>query len=191
MTTRLKSRIAAFGAAVAVGSAGLVAVSPAADAASGSADYTCATSLGPQVVTVTTKVSFPNKAKKGTKVPAKKVTLTVTLPEGLTSGLSGLGVTSLSGSAEKVKAKVGSINVPLKNVVFKDQKVPSSGSMKIKAKGTTVPFKLKKPGTYAISIPKKFTFSAQDQNGNTLIDNSSCTLNAGEKSKIGSIKVSK
>jgi hypothetical protein len=191
VTTRLTSRIAALGAAVAVGTAGLVAVSPSAGAASGSADYTCATSLGDQVVTVTTKVAFPAKAAKGTTVAAKKVTLTVTLSEGLTTGLRGLGVTSLSGSAEKVKAKVGTIKVPLKNVAFKDQKVPASGSMKIKAKGTTASFKLKKPGTYAISIPKRFVFSAQDQNGNALISDSSCALNAGEKSGIGSIKVAK
>lgn len=191
MTTRLTSRLAALGAAVAVGAAGLVAVSPAADAATGKAAYTCQTDFGPQPAVVTSNLKFPKKAKKGTTVAEKKVTLTVVLPESLATALRGLGITSLSGTAKGAKAKVGSTKVALKNVAFEDQAVPASGPMKIKAKGTTASFKLKKPGTLAISIPTKFKFSAQDQNGSTLIANSSCGLDAGEKTKIGTVKVTK
>jgi hypothetical protein len=191
VTTRLTSRIAALGAAVAVGTAGLVAVSPTADAVSGKANYTCTTSIGDQTVAVTTKVSWPKKATKGTKVAAKKVTLSVVLPQSLTDLLRNVGVTSLSGTAKGVKAKVGTVAVPLKGVGFEDQAVPASGTMKIKATGTASAFKLKKVGTQAVSIPKAFKFTAIDQNGNALIANSPCGLDDGQKSKIGSIKVTK
>lgn len=190
MTTRLTSRIAALGAALAVGSAGLIAVSPTADAAiAGKAGYTCQTSFGAQAATVTTKLPLPKSAKRGTKVPAKKVVLTVQLSEDLAAALRGFGITSLSGSAEKATAKVGSLKLPLVGIAFKDQAVPASGPMKITAVGKTAPLKLKKKGTQAVSIPKSFLFSAQDQNGNPLIADSTCALDAGQKSKIGSIKV--
>ncbi|HTW14571.1 MAG TPA: DUF6801 domain-containing protein [Nocardioides sp.] len=189
MTTRLTSRIAALGAAAAVGSAALVAVSPSAQAVSGSASYTCGTSLGPQTLTVKTKVPLPKKVRKGTKVGAKKVTLTVVLPEGLTAGLRGLGVTSLSGTAKGAKIKIGATKVRLKGIAFTDQKVPASGTMKIRATGKTAPVKLRKRGAQAVTIPRSFKFSASDQNGGALISNSTCALDKGERAKIGTVKV--
>ncbi|MEI5672542.1 MULTISPECIES: DUF6801 domain-containing protein [unclassified Nocardioides] len=190
MTTRITSRLAALGAALAVGSAGLVAVSPSAQAAvSGKADYTCQTSFGPQVVTVTTKAPLPKKVKKGKKVPAKTVVLKVVLSPELATALRGFGITSLSGNAAGAKATVGKTKVALKNVAFKDQAVPASGAMTIKASGKTAAFKLRKRGTQVVKAPTKFKFSAQDQNGNALISNASCSLNPGENAKIGKIKV--
>lgn len=189
MTTRLTSRIAALGAAAAVGSAALVAVSPAAEAATVRSGYTCTTDFGPQQVSVVTKLTLPKRVKKGTLVGAKRVRLTVVLPEGLTGLLRAGNITSLSGSATGAKIKIGGTKVRLKGIAFSDQAVPASGAMKIRAKGTTVPFKLRKRGTQAVSIPKSFKFSASNQDGAPLLTNSPCSLDAGEKSKIGSIKV--
>lgn len=168
-----------------------MAVSPAAEAASLKADFTCATTLGDQVLTVTTKVSFPAKLKKGKSVPAKSVAMKVVLPEALADGLRFIGVTKLSGTATGVKATVGSTKVPLNDVGFTDVPVPESGPMTVTAKGKTTAFSIKKPGTYTISIPKKFLFTSTDQNGNVLTDDAPCSLNSGEPKKIGTLKVTK
>lgn len=190
MTTRLVSRIAGLGTALALGSATLVAVSPAADAATGKAvNYTCTTpTLGDLKVTVATKVALPKSVKKGTKIRSKRVVLTVVLPEETVDGLRFLGITSLSGSATGAKAKVGAKKVALKGVSFDDQAVPASGTMKIKAKGKTAPVTLRKRGKQAISIPKTFKLTASSQNG-PLVSNAPCSLDAGQKTKIGTIKV--
>lgn len=192
MTTRLMSRLAALGAAAAVGSVALVSVgAPAEAAASGKATYTCSTVVGDQTLAVTTKIALPAKAKKGTVVKGKKVTLTVVLPESLVGALNAIGVKELSGTASGVKAKVGSTGVALQNVGFKATKVPASGTMTVKATGKTAAFTLKKPGTYAISLPTKFKFTSTDQNGGTLTDKAPCSLDSGQKKKIGTITVAK
>lgn len=189
MTTRTTSRIAALGAVVALGTAGLVAVSPGASAAAVKADYTCATTLGDYVVTVTPKTSLPKKVKKGKQVGAKKVVMSVVLPENLADGLRYLGIESIAGTATGAKITVGSTKVKLNKVSFPQTKVPASGPMKIVAKGTSAAFVLKKKGTFKISAPKKFLFTSTNQDGGTLTDQAPCSA-SGKPVTIGSVKVS-
>lgn len=192
MTTRITSRLAALGAAAAIGSVALVSVgAPAEAAVKGKADYTCTTVVGDQTLAVTAKMALPAKAKKGVEVKGKKVTLTVVLPESLVGALNAIGVKELSGTASGAKIKVGATKVSLDDVAFKNTAVPASGTMTVKAKGKTAAFTLKKPGTYAVTIPTKFKFTSTDQNGGTLTDKAPCSLDSGQKAKVGTIKVAK
>ncbi|WP_182526067.1 DUF6801 domain-containing protein [Nocardioides dongkuii] len=192
MQQTTKTRIAALGAGFALAAGALVSVAPAAQAASVKSDFSCDTeALGAQVLSVTTKVKLPAKVKKGKTVGSKKVTMVVVLPQGLTDALRFIGVTELSGSATGVKAKVGKTSFAVKGVKFTDVKVPASGPMKITAKGTTAAFKIKKPGSYTISIPKKFDFSSTTQNGDPLTNEAPCSLVKGQPTKLGTLKVTK
>lgn len=187
------SRLAAAGVTIALGAGTALVAMPAAEAKTLTATraFTCATDFGDQTFPVTTKVDLPAKVKKGRTVPGKTVTMRVVIPEGLAGAMSGIGIESLQGTAKGVAAKVGATKVPIKGVKFPATEVPSSGDMTIKAKGKAAPFKIKKPGTYNVLLPKRFKFTAVDQAGNTLLDNAICSLNAGEVAKIGSLKVTR
>jgi hypothetical protein len=187
------TRLAGLGATVALAAGTVLVAAPAADAKPITATraFTCATDFGDQTFPVTTKVVLPASVKKGATVPGKAVTMQVVIPEGLAGAMSGIGIESLKGSASGVAAKVGSTKVPVNGVKFPATKVPASGDMKINAKGKAASFKISKPGTYGVLLPKKFKFTAVDQDGNTLLDNAVCSLNAGEAAKIGTLKVTK
>ncbi|WP_127480276.1 DUF6801 domain-containing protein [Nocardioides pantholopis] len=193
MNSTLSTRAAAFGAALALGAGVLVTTAPAAEAkvSSVKSSYSCATDFGDQVLTVKTKVKLPAKVKKGKKVGAKPVTLTVTLPQGLSDGLRLLGISSLSGSASGVKAKAGKTTIKISGIKFTNAPVPASGQMTFKAKGKTAPVKFKKAGKFTINVPKSFKFSSADQTGGALTTKAPCTLVKGSPAKLGSIKVTK
>ena len=189
----MRTRLAAVGGTAALAATTVLVAAPAAEAkpASVKSTYSCQTDFGAQDVGVTTTMVLPAKVKKGKKVPSKPVKLLVVIPEGLTTLMRGVGITSLSGSASGVKASVGTTKVAVKGVKFPATTVPASGAMKIKASGTAAAFKIKKVGTYTVSIPKKFNFTAKDQNGNALLNNAPCTVVKGSPTKIGKLKVVK
>jgi hypothetical protein len=188
MTSRLTTRLAALGAAGLIASLGAVATTGTAQAAAPSGDYTCATALGDQAVTVTPTTKLPKKAKAGKEVPATKVTMKVVLSQELVDGLRYLGVTSLSGEATGAKIKVGTTSVALDDVAFKDTKVPSSGTMTVKAVGKTAAFTPKKAGALKIVAPKKFDFSSANQDGQPLTDDAPCSSD-GKPATIGTLTV--
>jgi hypothetical protein len=191
--SRRGSRLVAAGATVALAVGTVLVAAPAAEAKTFSlkSSFVCSTDFGDQTFPVTTKIKLPAKVKKGTSIPGKTVKMQVVIPAALAGLMSSVGIESLSGSASGVKAKIGSTKVPVKNVAFPDTKVPSSGDMKINAKGKASSVKLKKPGVYTVSIPKKFKFTAVNQDGDPLLTKSPCSLAPGEKSKLGTLKVTK
>lgn len=193
MNSTLSRRAAAFGAALTLGAGAFVVAAPAAEAKGSSvtSSYSCATDFGLQTLTVKTKVNLPAKVKKGKKIGAKPVTLSVALPQGLSDGLRLFGVTSLSGSASGVKAKAGKTTIKISGITFTDAPVPATGPMTFKAKGKTVPVKFKKVGRFTINVPKSFKFSSADQAGGALTTKAPCTLVAGSPAKLGTIKVTR
>jgi len=178
---------------MALAATAMVAAAPAADAGTvhAKSSFSCQTDFGPQTVGVTTTMVLPAKVRKKKAVPAKPVKLLVSIPESLATLMRTVGITSLSGSASGVKASVGATKVPVKGVTFPATNVPASGDMKIKASGTASAFKIKKPGTYTVSIPKKFNFTAKDQNGNALLNNAPCSVAPGSPTKLGKLTVVK
>ncbi len=195
MKPTVSTRLAAYGAAFALGTGALVSVgTPAAQAAQARAGsvkstYSCSTNFGAQQLQVTTRVKLPKRVVKGKKVGARPVSMTVVLPQGLSDGLRLLGISSLSGQATGVKAKVGAKRVAIKGVSFTNARVPATGPMKFTAKGKTAPFKLRKVGKAKVRIPVSFKFTAKDQTGGTLTDQAPCTLVKGSASSLGTIKV--
>ncbi|GAA4691767.1 DUF6801 domain-containing protein [Nocardioides conyzicola] len=189
----MRTRFAAVGGTAALAAAAVLVAAPAAEAKTASlkSSYSCQTDFGAQEVGVTTTMVLPAKVKKNKLVAAKPVKLLVVIPESLATLMRTVGITSLSGSASGVKASVGTTKVAVKGVKFPATNVPASGPMKIKAAGTASAFKIKKPGTYVVSIPKSFKFTAKDQNGNPLLNNAPCTVVKGAPTKLGKLKVVK
>ena len=195
LTSKYTSRVAAAGATAALAAGTVLVAMPAADAkpASLKSSYTCDTALGAQTMAITAKLDTPNKVKKGKKVGDRAVKMTVVIPESLVTPMRDvLGIEKLSGEATAIKYAVGSKKLPLKNVKFPETDVPDSGSMTVRAKGVASGFKLKKPGKYAITIPKSFTLNAYNQNGDPVPTSPfPCSRDAAAPSKIDSIKVVK
>lgn len=182
-------------AATALATTALVAAAPAAEAkpASLKSAYTCATALGDQAMDVTIRIDLPAKVKKGAQVKDRPVNMTVVVPESLVSPMRDLlGITALSGSASNIKYTVGATKVPLKNVKIARTDVPESGAMTLKAKGVAAGFTIKKPGTYTVSIPKAFTFNANNQDGEPVPSSPfGCSVAGDAPTKLGSIKVTR
>ena len=193
MSVVMRTRLAAVGGTAALAASAVLVAAPAAEAkpASVKSSYSCQTDFGPQTVAVTTRMVLPAKVKRNKPVPGKPVRLQVVIPESLATAMRTFGITSLSGSASGVKASVGATKVPVTGVTFPATAVPASGAMKINAAGKAKAFKIKKPGKYVVSVPKKFAFTAKDQNGNALLNNAPCSLVAGSKSTITTLKVVK
>ncbi len=195
MFSKHTSRLAAAGATAALAAGTVLVAMPAAEAkpASLKSSYTCETALGSQTMAVTTKLDLPTKVKKGTKVADRPVKMTVVVPESLVTPMRDiLGISALSGSASNIKYAVGSKKVPLANVRIPKTTVPDSGSMTLHAKGVAKGFKLTKPGKYAITIPKSFTFNANNQDGQPVPTSPfPCSRDAGAPAKIGTLKVVK
>lgn len=195
MRTRL-ARLSAGGATAALAATTVLVAAPAADAkpASVVSSYSCATALGDQVMGVTVKLDLPAKAKRGKKVSARPVKLTVVVPETLVSPMRDLlGISALSGSASNIKYKVGAKNVPLTKVKIPKTTVPASGPMVLKAKGVAGGFKApNKKGKLTVSIPKSFTFNANNQDGQPVPSSPfNCSVASGAPTKLGTIKVVK
>lgn len=189
-------RLAALGAVASLAGAAVLVATPAAEAkpASLKSNYTCTTALGDQSMDVTIKINLPAKAKKGSKVAARPVKMTVVLPESLVTPMRDvLGITAISGSASKIKYAVGSTKVPLSKVKIPETQVPDSGGMTLKASGTANGFKApKKPGKYVVSIPTSFTFNAYNQDGDAVPTSPfPCAVTDGAPTKLGKLTVVK
>lgn len=196
MSVAKRTRLAAVGGTAALAATTVLVAAPAAEAkpASLESSYTCATALGDQTMGVTIKLDLPAKAKKGKKVAARPVKLTVVVPETLVTPMRDLlGISALSGSASSIKYQVGKLQVPLKNVTIPKTPVPASGPMTLKAKGVAGAFKApKKKGKVVVSIPKSFTFNASNQDGQPVPSSPfSCSVASGAPTKLGTIKVVK
>jgi hypothetical protein len=192
----MRTRLAAIGGTAALAATTVLVAAPAAEAkpASLKSSYTCATALGDQTMAVTIKLDLPAKVKKGKKVAARPVKMTVVVPESLVAPMRDvLGISALSGSASNIKYRVGKLRVPLKKVTIPKTKVPASGAMTLKAKGVASGFKApKKKGKLVVSIPKSFTFNASNQNGQPVPSSPfACSVGSGAPTKLGTIKVVK
>jgi hypothetical protein len=189
------SRLAALGATTALAAGTVLMAAPAAQAKplSLKSSYTCATALGDQTMAVTIKLDLPTKVKKNAKVADRPVAMTVVVPESLVTPMRDiLGITALSGSASNIKYAVGSTKVPLAKVKIPRTNVPDSGPMTLHAKGIAKGFSIKKPGTYTVTIPKAFTFNANNQDNQPVPTSPfPCTLASGAPTKLGTLKVTK
>ena len=188
------SRLAAIGATAALAAGTVLVAAPAAQARpiSLKTNYACETVLGDQAMKVTIKMDLPAKVKRGSKVKARPVNMTVVVPESLVTPMRDiLGITALSGSASAIKYSVGSQKIPLSKVKIPLTTVPDSGSMTLKAKGVANGFKApKKPGTYTVRIPKSFTFNANNQDGDPVPSSPfPCSVPSGSPTKLGTLKV--
>ena len=196
MTTAMRTRLAAVGGTAALAATTVLVAAPAAEAkpASLKSRYTCATALGDQTMGVTIRLDLPAKVKKGKKVAARPVRMTVVVPESLVTPMRDLlQIKALSGSASNIKYRVGSKAVPLKNVTIPKTTVPASGPMTLKAKGVAGAFKApKKKGKLVVTIPRSFTFNASNQDGQPVPSSPfGCTIASGAPTKLGKIKVVK
>lgn len=191
--TRL-ARLTAGGATAALAATSVLVAAPAADAkpASLKSSYSCATALGDQAMSVTIKLDLPAKVKRGKKVAARPVRMTVVVPETLVTPMRDLlGITALSGSASSIKYTVGAKRVPLKKVRIPRTTVPTSGAMILRAKGVAGAFKApRKTGRLTVRIPRTFVFNALNQAGQPVPSSPfTCTLASGAPTKLGTIKV--
>ena len=110
MSVAMRTRLAAGGATAALAVTTVLVAAPSAEAkpAKLKSSYSCATALGAQVMKVTIRLNLPAKVKKGKKVAARPVKLTVVVPESLVDPMRDLlGISALSGSASAIKYTVG------------------------------------------------------------------------------------
>ncbi len=196
VTTAMRTRIAAGGATVALAATTVLVAAPSADAkpATLKSSYSCATVLGAQKMAVTVKLNLPAKVKRGKRVAARPVNLTVVVPESLVSPMRDLlGISALSGSASSIKYTVGAKKVALSKVRIPRTAVPASGSMVLKATGVAGGFKApKKRGKLVVRIPRSFVFNASNQNGQAVPSSPfTCTIVKGAPTRLGAIKVVK
>jgi hypothetical protein len=196
LSVAMRTRLAAIGGTAALAATTVLVAAPAAEAkpASLKSSYTCATALGDQTMAVTIKLDLPAKAKRGKQVASRPVNMTVVVPESLVDPMRDiLGISALSGSASAIKYSVGGMKVPLSKVKIPKTKVPNSGPMTLKAKGIANGFKApKKLGKLTVSIPKAFTFNANNQDGAAVPSSPfQCSLAKGAPTKLGVIKVVK
>ena len=104
MSVAMRTRLAAVGGTAALAATTVLVAAPAAEAkpASLQSSYTCATALGAQTMGVTIKLDLPGKVKKGKKVAARPVKMTVVVPETLVTPMRDLlGISALSGLGEQ------------------------------------------------------------------------------------------
>jgi hypothetical protein len=187
------TRVAAVAATTALAAAGLVGTATtsanAAKAAPLATTYSCSTPLGDLELPVTLSTTLPTSAKANKTIPAKTVTIGVTVGADLVGAASGLlGATGLGGSVAgdilAGKTKVGMTGtMPTTDIVDPFAALEMAGTGKTKA------FKLAKAGTYVVKAPKTITFTPTNQDGEPLIGPMPCTLANGAPSKLGSIKV--
>ena len=184
--------LAATGTAAALGLGGVLVAATPADAASLTTSYTCGTLVGDKTFAVTIRLRLPASVVTGSRVKARPVHATLTLPADVVAGLRFIGVTEISGTATKMFYRVGKKSVGMKNVKLAKTPVPASGPMPIKADGTAKAFIAPAPGRYAIKVPKSFLFNGVDQNGEPLPGSPiSCSLASGAPAKIGTLRVTR
>ena len=196
LSVAMRTRLAAGGAVAALAATTVLVATPSAEArpATLRSSYSCATALGPQVMKVTIRLNLPPKVKRGKKVAARPVNLTVVVPASLVDPMRDLlGISALSGSASSIRYTVGSKSVPLTKVRIPKTTVPKSGAMVLRAKGVAGAFKApKKRGRYVVRIPKSFVFNANNQNGQPVPSSPfTCTVAKGAPTKLGTIRVVK
>ncbi len=190
------SRVAAVGAVGALGAVALVGFSPAADAAVKplKTSYTCTVpGFGldlavPAVVTTT----LPKSVKHGKTVPGKTFKMKVTLDAGTADLMRGLGVTKVSGTADKLKFKVGSTSVAVKGAKSPATSAGDPGTpITLNIAGKAASFKApKKKGSYKVLAPKSFDFTPFNQDGDPIVGGAlPCALTPGSPSKLGTLTV--
>ena len=185
-------RFATVGATAVIGIGGaLVGGIAPAQAASATTSYTCNTINGPATSDAKIKLSLPKTAKAGSTVAARAFKMSVVLPSELVDTLRFFGITSVSADATKLGYTVGTTKVPVKNAKVPPTKVPDSGTMKLTLKGTSAAFKAPAAGKNVVSVPKSFTLTIKDQNGNQLGDPVPCKRDKKATSKLTTLTTTK
>ena len=153
--------------------------------------YSCQTDFGAQDVGVTTTMVLPAKVKKGKKVPSKPVKLLVVIPEaphdadalgrhhqplGHGEGREGVG--------RHDQGRRQGRQVP-RHQGARERRHEDQGRRHRER------LQIKKPRQVHRVHPKKFNFTAKDQNGNPLLNNAPCTVVKGSPTKLGTLKVVK
>lgn len=160
MKSLTKSRAAVFGMAGALALGTVVSVGAIAPANAADATYNCPTSTG-TVLTVPVSMAnpFTGSYAAGDSVPATDVLMNATLNSTLI-GVIGLllppGTTSIAGTIEDAKMKVGSQSVPLTGMKAPSTPINPAG-MTLPVAGQTSPFTAV-GGDQKVMAPASFTF---------------------------------
>lgn len=187
---RITARTAAAGVTTALAAGALVGFSTtAADAVTVDSTYAC-TAAGSPVgdfgMVINTPV-VPAEGTAGQSFPAGLLGLdsVVTIPAGAAALLGSFGVDG--GHIDNYAANVGStkIKAPL---TFEAPVAQDNGSATMSGVGANLPFTLPAAGTYAIALPKSFTF-IPTSGGTDLPVTVDCTT--ADPASLGSIKLSK
>lgn len=152
--------------------------------------YTCESPAGSGSSQVRIATSLPGSVKAGSRVKARALQASITVPPELVDYLRQYGVESISGSVKDARYRVGAKKVGL-TTVLPTTPVPASGGMTLRGKGRAGAFSIATPGTYAVRIPASFVakVTARTRSFGDVRAALTCTLAKGAPSKLGSLKV--
>lgn len=203
---KISTRLVVAGATTALAAGALVGVSStAANAATGSADYTCTNPLSPSPVpvSVTATGEIPvNSLPTGTSIGglAIPVGLDFSVPAEVANGLKTMaGVNKVGVSGATFALALGSENIPISSVLSAAPEggtagqpvVPvTDGPLTVPTTGAITEVSTPAPGTYAIALPGTFNL---DLSTDGLLPTFSlaCVLNEGENADIIPFEVTK
>ncbi|MFZ5847730.1 MAG: DUF6801 domain-containing protein [Actinomycetota bacterium] len=165
--------------------AGSVLTLGAAPAGAVDTSYTCTLTTGAVPFPTSAANPLPKTVVKGSKVPVKKLSMDVTVPNEVVGLLGFLGVTSLS--VAEPTMTVGQIPVPVNNLGAALPATPADPyvvKMSGKTSSFTAPDKL---GTYPVKLPE--SFGLVPAAGETPIGTFPCAPTAGASTKVGTMRV--
>jgi Family of unknown function (DUF6801) len=199
--SRMGRRLATAGVATALAAGAMVgASSTAANAVTGSANYTCATALGPVSLPVSVGGELPATALSGWSVPADivPVSATTTLPATMVGALgSVLHLTEIGGSMPDFAMLLSNASgdttaVPIDNLAAPLTAIPAiPADLPLQATGAIGNFVTPAAGTYDIKLPQSFNMQPVTAEGAPQLPAFPCTLDEGQNPVVGSIALSK
>jgi Family of unknown function (DUF6801)/Bacterial Ig-like domain (group 3) len=183
MSLFTNKRAAAIGmaGALALGTVASVGSMTSADAASAATQYACVIMGNTVPLSVVGDVKLPSSVPSGSSLAKLPATMDVTLPAVLVGQLAtALGITSLGGTTTDAALPMGAAgSIPLSALTIASTPVSSpTAALPLHASGATGAATAPAPGSYAVTMPKSFTFNPTS-NSPVPLPPVSCTLPAG------------
>ncbi len=191
----ISTRFAVAGVSTAVAASAMVGLaSTAADAATGTATYTC-TAVGQSFdVPISATGNIPAAVPSGFPVPAGllPVTVDVTAPASVVGLLKSIGATELGMSSKNFNLSMGATKIPVVGISAPDATIPDSGDMVLTSAGsTTGKFVVPKAGTYKVKLPSSVVLTLTTDSALAPSVDATCALKAGETGIVTTVVVSK
>ncbi|WP_243057913.1 DUF6801 domain-containing protein [Nocardioides sp. SR21] len=203
---KISTRVVVAGATTALAAGALVGVTGTpANAATGSAGYTCSVAGQSLPITVAATGEIPvNSLATGTEISGLAIPVGVdfTLPAAVAQGLKGFGVNTVGIAGAGFGLALGSKSIPVSGIttadpdaegpkVAGDPLVPiTEADLVLPTTGAITEVSTPAPGSYSISLPQSFTVNISTDSLGTL-PNVPCTLNQGEDPSIIPFEVTK